>query len=126
RSLAPKTTRGFPAIGLHLLSGLVLAATGGVDAAIDEVTRELDSPHRGHVYARECLAHTWYTLGALRLRQGRRDEACGAFNEALTMMRGRAGAAAALGIDPPSAPRRSDSRTIDFAMTQAIGLARAV
>jgi DNA-binding winged helix-turn-helix (wHTH) protein len=125
QALAVKTTACFPAVGLHLLRALALAATGDVEAAIDELTRELDSPHRGHVYARECLANAWYSLGALRLRQGRLEEACAAFNKTLTMVRGHAGAAAALGIDPSSAPRRSGSGVIDVAMAQAIRLARA-
>jgi len=128
-ALAAKTTGGFPAVGLHLLRGLVLAATGDVDEAIGELTRELEYPHSNHVYARECVSNTWYALGALRLRQGRRpgrrEDACAAFHEAQTLVRGHVGATAALGIDPPSAPRRSDSRTIDPAVAQAIGLARA-
>jgi len=34
-------------------------------------------------------------------------------------------ATAALGVDPPSASRRQDPSTIDLALVQAIGLARA-
>src|SRR5262249_54726072 len=68
-----KSTSGFPAVGLHLLRGLALGATGDVEAATDELERELDSPHRGQLWARECIANTWYTLGALRQRQRRRD-----------------------------------------------------
>lgn len=120
-----KTMGGFPAVGLHLLRALALAATGGVDEAIDELARELDSPHRGHLYARECLANTWYTLGALRHRQGRRDEALAAFNEAQTLVPGHVCATAALGGDPSSPLRRKDPGAIDLALVQAIGLARA-
>jgi DNA-binding winged helix-turn-helix (wHTH) protein len=137
QALAGETTACFPAVGLHWLRGLALAATGRVEAAIDELTRELDSPHRRHVYARECRANTWYALGALRLRQGRRpgwrEDACAAFHEALKAVRGHAGAAAALGLDPRPAlalsdvegPRRSDAGAIHLAMAQAIALARA-
>ena len=37
----------------------------------------------GHLYARECAGNTWYAIGALHLRQGRRSEADSAFDEAL-------------------------------------------
>jgi tetratricopeptide (TPR) repeat protein len=116
---------GYPAVALHLHRGRVLAAMGPIEQAIDELTRELDAPHRGHVYARECIANTWYTLGALRLRQGRREAATAAFKEALTVLRGHLFAAAALGIDPLSSPRRQDPHTIDLAVAEAIRLARA-
>jgi DNA-binding winged helix-turn-helix (wHTH) protein len=120
-----QSTGGFPAVGLHLLRGLTLAATGRVEGAIDELTRELESPHRGQLYARECIANTWYTLGAVRQRQRRRDDAAAAFKEALTMVPGHLFATAALGVDPPSSPRRHDPNTIDLAVAQAVDLARA-
>jgi hypothetical protein len=61
-----KSTSGYrPGVALHLHRARVLAAMGEVDAAIDELARELDAPHRGQPYARECVANTWYTLGAL-------------------------------------------------------------
>ena len=37
----------------------------------------------GHLYARECCANTWYAIGALRLRQGKKTEAQQAFAQAL-------------------------------------------
>lgn len=116
---------GFHAVGLHLLRGLALAAMGGVDTAVAELTREIESPHSGQLYARECTANTWYTLGALHHRQRRRDEAAAAFKQALTVVPGHLFAAAALGIDSPSASRPQDPNTIDHAVVQAIGLARA-
>jgi DNA-binding winged helix-turn-helix (wHTH) protein len=119
------STTGYPGVALHLHRARVLAATGDVDAAIDELARELDAPHRGQVYARECIANTWYTLGALRHRQGRRDAAATAFHEALNVVPGHLFATAALGGDTTCPPRRQDPHTIDLAMAQAIGLARA-
>jgi hypothetical protein len=67
------------AVGLHLLHGLVLAAQGRVDAALQALERERSSADDGHVYARECCANSWYASGALRYQEGRRDEADAAF-----------------------------------------------
>src|SRR6185503_10354045 len=120
-----KSTSGYPGVALHLHRARVLAATGNVDAAIDELTRELDAPHRGQLYARECIANTWYTLGALRQRQGRRDAATAAFQEALKVLPGHLYATAALGSDVALRSRRQDPNTIDLSMAHAIGLARA-
>ena len=38
-------------------------------------SREMAFEADGQLYARECSANTWYAHGAIRLRQGRRDEA---------------------------------------------------
>src|SRR5262245_17077402 len=110
---------------MHLHRARVLAATGKVDEAIEEVTREIDAPHGGQVYARECIANTWYTLGALRHRQGRREAATAAFEEALKVMPGHLFATAALGRDAKLAQRRQDPHTIDLAMAHAVRLACA-
>jgi hypothetical protein len=61
----------------------------------------------------------------LRQRQGLRDTAIGAFNEALRVVPGHLCATAALGSVPLSPPRWHDPQTIDLAMAQAIGLASA-
>ena len=119
------TTRGFPAVGLHLLRGLVLGAMGAVDEAIQELTRELESPHHGQLYARECVSNTWYTLGALHLRQRQRKDADAAFKKALTVVPGHTFAAAALGLDSPGVVRAQTPNTIDLAVAKAIRLARA-
>jgi len=119
------STSGYPGVALHLHRARVLAATGDVDAAIEELTRELDAPHDGQIYARECTANTLYTLGALQQRQRRRDAAAAAFREALTVLPGHLFATAALGGDVPIRSRRQDPRTIDVSMAHAIGLARA-
>ena len=107
------STSGYPGVALHLHRARVLAATGDVDAAIEELTRELDAPHEGQIYARECIANTLYTLGALQQRQRRRDAAAAAFQEALTVLPGHLFATAALGGEVPSRSRRQDPRTID-------------
>ena len=134
----PKSTAGFPAVGLHLLTALALAAVGKVEEAIESLTRELESPHRGQLYARECISNTWYTLGALRHRQGKRAAAAAAFTQALTVVPGHPCAAAAPGISAEHTKRASltrlaprdpntpqDPNTIDAAIAQAIGLVRA-
>ena len=119
------STSGYPGVGLHLHRARVLAAMGDVEHAIDELTRELDAPHNGHIYTRECIANTWYTLGALHQRQRRRDEATAAFKQAVLVLPGHLSAAAALGSDLSPARRRQDPHTIDVAVAQAIVLARA-
>ena len=122
---AQSINSGYPAVALHLHRARVLAAMGDLDAASKELTRELDAPHRTHVYARECLANTYYTLGALHLRQGRHDAAAAAFAEALKVVPGHPFACGALGRDQSTTPRYRDPHTIDLAMAHAVGLARA-
>jgi len=82
----------------------------------------------GQLYARECSANTWYAHGAIRLRQGRRDEALAAFREALKRVPGHPLAAAALGRVPSgsSTPaERQDAIGVDAAIVQAAVLALA-
>jgi DNA-binding winged helix-turn-helix (wHTH) protein len=86
----------FSAIGLHLLHGLVLAAEGDVKTAREEFARELALDNPDHIFARECGANTWCAIGALALRENRELEACKAFREALSLMRGHAMATVAL------------------------------
>jgi len=119
------STSGYPGVALHLHRARVLAATGNVDAAIEELTRELDARHDGQIYARECIANTWYTLGALQQRHRRCDAAAAAFQEALKILPGHLFATAALGGEVSIRPRRQDPQTIDVSIAQAIGLARA-
>jgi DNA-binding winged helix-turn-helix (wHTH) protein len=109
----------FPAVGLHLLHGLVLAAQGHLDAAASELTRELSTADCGQLYARECAANTWYALGAVRWRQQRREDAHAAFTRALAIAPCHASAAAALRGDV-----LSSATAIDAAVGQAIVLAR--
>jgi DNA-binding winged helix-turn-helix (wHTH) protein len=103
----------FTAVGLHLVHGLVLASyasKGDAEVhrlAIDELRRELAFEESGHIYARECCANAWYAIGALQLRQGSRDAAHRAFEEALARLPGHALAGVgleALGMPVPVAP----------------------
>ena len=93
-----------PAVGLHLLNGLVHAAHDRLEDATAALMRELDFADSGQLYARECAANTWYALGAIRLRQALATnpaashgaEAEHALTRALTIAPGHAAAHAAL------------------------------
>ena len=73
----------FNAVALHWLLGLVLLARGDEAAALAEFQKELEGEKSGHLYARECCANTCYAIGALRLRQRKKEEAQHAFAQAL-------------------------------------------
>jgi DNA-binding winged helix-turn-helix (wHTH) protein/Flp pilus assembly protein TadD len=73
----------FSGLALHWLLGLLHLARGDDERALEEFRLELAIESTGHLYARECTGNTWYAIGAMRLRQGRRDEAALAFDEAL-------------------------------------------
>jgi tetratricopeptide (TPR) repeat protein len=111
-------------VGLHLLRGLVLAAQRRDDAAAEAIERELSGAGSGQLYARECAANSWYALGAIRLRQRRRDDAASAFGRALAVVPGHRSTLAALGQTVPSFDR-DDPRVLDAALARAAGLARA-
>jgi tetratricopeptide (TPR) repeat protein len=121
-----KESGRFNAVGLHLLHGLVLAAQGDPDGAIEEFGREMAFEADGQLYARECSANTWYAHGAIRLRQGRRDEALAAFGEALKRVPGHPLAAIGVGAMSPlsgARPPRQDAHTVDAAIVKAAALA---
>ena len=121
-----KESGRFNAVGLHLLHGLVLAAQGDPDGAIEEFGREMAFEADGQLYARECSANTWYAHGAIRLRQGRRDEALAAFREALKRVPGHPLAAIGVGAMSPlsgARPPRQDAQTVDAAIVKAAALA---
>ena len=114
----------FPAVGLHLLRGLVLGAQQQLDAAADALMRELTTLDQGQMYARECAANSWYALGAIRRRQRRREEAEAAFANALKVAPAHLYTRAALGQPLPSLGP-GDPRVLDAAFAAAAGLARA-
>jgi DNA-binding winged helix-turn-helix (wHTH) protein/Flp pilus assembly protein TadD len=118
------TTGSFPAVGLHRLRGLVLAALGRLDEAIEAFRRELSFVESGQVYARECAGNSWYALGAIYSRQRRRDEAEAAFREALNAAPGNSCALAAV-RRPIPVPQTGDPRAVDTAIARAVVLARA-
>src|SRR5262249_43894907 len=77
--------------------GLVGLACGDEGGGLAEVERELSFEHGGQLYARECAANTWYAIGALSLRRGRRDDARDAFVEATRRVPSHPMAAVGLG-----------------------------
>ncbi|HEY3042985.1 MAG TPA: winged helix-turn-helix domain-containing protein [Vicinamibacterales bacterium] len=73
----------FGAVALHWLMGLIHLERGDEIHGLEELERELSFEHGGQLYARECAANTWYSIGALRLRQRRPADASAAFAHAL-------------------------------------------
>jgi len=116
---AQRTESGrFKAVGLHLLHGLVLAARGDEDAALEEFTRELEFEADGQLYARECAANTWYAIGAIHLSAGRREGADAAFREALKRVPSHPLAGALCG----ASQQAPTTNTVDLAMPAAATL----
>lgn len=118
-------TSRFRAVGLHLLHGLVCAATGNLDSAREELQREIESSSDDHVYGRECRANARYATGALHLHAGRRAEAAYAFRHALDDVPGHALASVGLAaIETPShiAVPRAYANRVDAAIVQAAAL----
>jgi len=121
----------FSGVALHWLRGLVLLAGGDETGALEAFERELSMEASGHLYARECCANTWYSVGAMRLRQGRRAEATEAFREAVArvavhpqalaalIVLGDARAAAAV----PSRTGSADPPRIERTVAYAVGFA---
>jgi DNA-binding winged helix-turn-helix (wHTH) protein len=108
------TERGlFAPVGLHLLHGLVLAATDEVPAAIEACTRELAGEASNHIYARESAGNASYAIGALHLRAGKRDQASAAFADALARMPGHALALIGLAAASPGDAHFLVPRTLD-------------
>ena len=120
QSLAPGS---FAAVGLHLLRGLVFAAQNRLVDAEQEFRRELAVMARGQLFARECEANTWYALGAICARLGRRDESAAAFCRSLQAAPGHVAAMAALGRPLPERPE--PDRLVETAIARVIALVRA-
>ena len=76
----------FSVVAFHLLDGLLRLDAGEDDDAQAAFARELAGESRGHLYARECCAHTWASIGAGRLRRSRRKPAIDAFGQSLARM----------------------------------------
>ncbi len=115
-----RDTSRFKAVGLHLLHGLVLAAQGEDDRALDQLARELEFEREGQLYARESCANSWYSIGAIHHRNGRHEQARAAFEETLKRVPNHPLAAAALDRGPAgSAPLG----TADAAIAKAVALA---
>jgi DNA-binding winged helix-turn-helix (wHTH) protein len=73
----------FPSLGSHWILGLVRLARGDRREAFDEFHRELAFESMEQVFSRECIANTWYAIGALALREGRRADATRAFEQSI-------------------------------------------
>ena len=124
----------FPGVALEWLLGLVQLSRGAEDEALDRFARELALETQGHLYTRESCANTWYAIGAVHLRHGRRDEAAMAFRHALQRV-ARHPAAIALGAlrSGPSAgaapseadPAVSARAPVDLALVEGVRLAVA-
>ncbi|MEP6918792.1 MAG: tetratricopeptide repeat protein, partial [Acidobacteriota bacterium] len=74
----------FSTVAFHWMAGLLCLAREAPDDAVAAFDRELALEARGHLYARECAANTWYAKGACLLRLGHRDAARAAFGEAIS------------------------------------------
>ena len=117
------STGPYPAVGLHLLHGLVLAAKGRLEEALREFDCELDVPDHGQLYARERAANTWYARGAVHLRRGEHDAADASFRQSLGIEPRHYSSMAALGLPIPAAPSTS-RHAAEAAIAHAIQLAR--
>ena len=85
---AQRDGHAFTSIGSHWLLGLVRLARGDEQQALASLQRELAFEATGQLFGRECAANTWYAIGVVMLRQGRRAEAAGAFEHALERLPG--------------------------------------
>jgi DNA-binding winged helix-turn-helix (wHTH) protein len=85
---AQQGSHAFASVGSHWLLGLVRLARGHEQDALAAFQRELAFEANGQLYGRECAANTWYAIGAVLLRQGRRPEAAAAFESALARVPG--------------------------------------
>jgi DNA-binding winged helix-turn-helix (wHTH) protein len=124
----------FSGVALHWLLGLIYLSAGDHDRALEQFERELSFERSGHLYARECGANTWYAIGSLRLREGRRSDAVEAFSRALERVAihpmARAGLAAATSANTRSATgsaggRQAAAGSIEAAMAGASPLVLA-
>ena len=97
----------FSAVALHWMLGLLRLARGDETGALEAFGRELSFENAGHMYARECCANTWYAIGAVRLRQGRVDDARLAFKHTIDRVAAHPMARvglAATGVSDPDLP----------------------
>jgi DNA-binding winged helix-turn-helix (wHTH) protein len=98
----------FSSVALHWMLGLIHLAHGDHHRASEHFERELAREGDGHLYARECAANTWYAVGALRLREGRRAEARTAFEHAITRVARHPLAHVGLAASAPAQSRPTD------------------
>ncbi len=118
----------FSAVALHWLLGLVCLTRGDEARARAEFDRELAFEGSGQLYARECCANTWYAIGAVELRAGRRDQATLAFTHTLDRVPGHIMALAGLVAAGKQSPAALDAKAVQlagagFAVDAAMGRA---
>jgi tetratricopeptide (TPR) repeat protein len=120
------------AVALYFVKGLLFLARGDEDDALASFERELALEALGHLYARECCAHTWTAIGAVHLGRGDRARARGAFEQATARVAPHPLALAGLAIlgspkarDPQAAtplPSATTGVSVDLAMARAARL----
>ena len=108
----------FSGVALHWLRGLIHLARADEAPALADFEAELANESRGHLYARECCANTYYAIGVMQLRNGRETDARDAFDRALQRVPrhplARLARMAAHGVAIPTATTpSSSSRTMD-------------
>ena len=117
----------YPALGLHWLLGLVRLAQDDVDESLEEFAREraLALPHR--LYGREYAMYSLLGTGSALFRAGRRDEAAGAFGEALALYPQHPLALIGAAISTGGSLAAADTAVADMASDKPIqaGIARA-
>jgi DNA-binding winged helix-turn-helix (wHTH) protein len=108
---AQQGSHQFTSVGSHWLLGLVRLARGDEQGALSALQRELAFEAEGQLYGRECAANTWYAIGAVMLRQGRPEEAAGAFEHALDRVPGHLLAMIGLSTAQEPSPEREELHT---------------
>jgi DNA-binding winged helix-turn-helix (wHTH) protein/Flp pilus assembly protein TadD len=105
---AQQGSHAFASVGCHWLLGLVRLARGDEQEALASFQRELAFEASGQLYGRECGANTWYAIGSVLLRQGRREEAARAFYQALERIPGHLLALIGLSTVKDPSPEREE------------------
>lgn len=112
----------FSAVGLHLLHGLILAASLQEDTARAALARELAFDGTPHIYANECVANAHYAIGVLDWRGQQLDAAGEHFALALGKLPGHTLAAIALSKLKPEV-NGSTERSGAVGFNEALGRA---
>jgi|GEM_PF-1588915 len=117
----------FSGVALHWLHGLLRLAAGDPANADAAFARELSFERDGHIYARECAAHSFVAIGAMRLRESDAASAVTAFQAALARVPAHPMAHAGLAIarrrmgtgGPLELPPAVRGSAVDLAMARA-------
>ena len=121
-------------VALEWLLGLIRLSRGDAAAAQQHFDRELAAEAGGHLYARECCANVWYSIGAMRWRAGDRAAALEAFAQARQRVEGHALASIVMAVMagaskdvplPVDVPLRKHAAPVDAAIARAVALTAA-